>query len=131
MRQSSGAFGWRHGFATATDRVVCCFDNGLPTRTFLLTTEFMHRFVIPFVLGFVVACFVCALFVLPMYGRKRYEYGVKNGEISSKLELMKKVDEMLGDDFTRADGYNTFFEVKADGVVVVERKGVKTLRNYH
>jgi hypothetical protein len=37
---------------------------------------------------------------------------------------------MLGDDYRGSDGYKTFFEVKADAVVVVERDGVRTLRNY-
>ena len=43
---------------------------------------------------------------------------------------MKEIPSALGEDYKGSDGYRTFFTVKADAVVVVERNGVKTLRNY-
>jgi len=90
----------------------------------------MRRHIIPFLLGFLVASVLFVFVVLPRYGQEKVEFGRKQGEISTKLELMERVPKLLGDDYRGSDGYHTFFEVKADAVVVVERDGVKTLRNY-
>ena len=90
----------------------------------------MRRYIIPFFVGFLLASALFVFVVLPRYGREKVEFGRKQGEITTKLELMERVPKMLGDDYRGSDGYNTFFEVKADAVVVVERDGVKTLRNY-
>jgi hypothetical protein len=90
----------------------------------------MHRYIIPFFLGFAAASLLFVFVVLPPYGRAKVEFGRKQGEIITKLELMEKVREKLGSDYHASDRYDTFFEVKADAVVVVERDGVKTLRNY-
>lgn len=90
----------------------------------------MRRYIIPFFLGFVLASVLFVFVVLPPYGREKVEFGRKNGEIITKLQLMERVRDKLGSDYRASDGYDTFFEVKADAVVVVERDGVKTLRNY-
>ena len=90
----------------------------------------MRRHILPFLLGFVAASVAFVFLVLPRYGRDKYEYGLKNGEIATKFALMQKISKTLGDDYRGSDGYTTFFEVKADAVVVVERNGVKTLRTY-
>jgi hypothetical protein len=90
----------------------------------------MRRYIIPFIAGFVVASVLFVFLVLPRYGHEKIEYGRKQGEIITKFELMQRVPKMLGEDYRGSDGYNTFFEVKADAVVVVERNGVKTLRTY-
>ncbi len=90
----------------------------------------MRRHIVPFLIGFAAASSVFALLVLPRYGRDKYEYGLKNGAIMTKFELLEKISKTLGDDYKDSDGYTTFFEVKADAAVVVERNGVKTLRTY-
>lgn len=89
----------------------------------------MRRHIVPFLVGFAGASFVFVLLVLPRYGRDKYEYGLKNGAIMTKIELVEKIPKTLGDDYKESDGYTTFFEVKASAVVVVERNGVKTLRS--
>ena len=91
----------------------------------------MHRYILPFVAGFLVASVIFVFAVLPRYGREKFEFGHKQGENATKFELLERVPKVLGDDYHRgSDGYETFFEVKADAVVVVERNGVKTLRTY-
>jgi hypothetical protein len=85
----------------------------------------MRRHIISFFLGFAVACCLFILIVLPRHGREKYDYGRKHGEIMTKLDLLQRIPKALGDDYRGSDGYNTFFEVKADAAVVVERNGVK------
>lgn len=86
--------------------------------------------VVAFFLGLVVASCAFAVFLLPRYARDKIEFGRKQGEIMTKIELLEKIPKILGDDYRGSDGYNKFFEVKADAVVIVERNGVKTLRTY-
>jgi hypothetical protein len=90
----------------------------------------MKKLIVAFVLGFAVASGLFLLVVLPRFGREKIEFGQQQGEILTKLQLMDKIPAALGEDYKGADGYQTFFTVKADAVVVVERNGVKTLRNY-
>ena len=94
---------------------------------------FMRRHLLPFVLGFafasVLAAVVALLIVLP-YVRSSFESGRKSGVVDAHYALLSKIPKVLGDDYRKADGYETLFEVKADAVVVVERNGVKTLRVY-
>jgi hypothetical protein len=90
----------------------------------------MKKLAFAFLLGFAVASGLVLLLVLPRYGRDKVEFGRKQGEIFTKLQLMEEVRAALGEDYKGSDGYQTFFTVKADAVVVVERNGVKTLRNY-
>lgn len=76
----------------------------------------MRRYIIPFFVGFVSASLLFVFVVLPAYGREKVEFGRKNGEIITKLQLMENVRNKLGNDYRAADGYDTFFEVKADAV---------------
>lgn len=93
----------------------------------------MRARVLPFVLGFAAAsafAAVVALVLIPRYGRSSFESGRRSGVIEAHRELLPKIQRMLGDDYRKADGYQTLFEVKTDAAVVVERNGVKTLRVY-
>lgn len=90
----------------------------------------MKKLLASFLLGFAAASGLFILLVLPRYGREKVEFGRQQGEILTKLQLMDKIPVALGEDYKGSDGYQTFFTVKADAVVVVERNGVKTLRNY-
>ena len=90
----------------------------------------MKKLLAAFLLGFAVASGLLLLVLLPRYGREKVEFGRKQGEILTKLQLMEEIPAALGEDYKGSDGYRTFFTVKADAVVVVERNGVKTLRNY-
>jgi hypothetical protein len=47
----------------------------------------------------------------------------------AKHEICKRLPAVLGEDYRESDGRNIFFAVKGDLVVVVERNGVKTLRD--
>jgi hypothetical protein len=91
----------------------------------------MRTHFISFSLGFFMAVALLCLFVMPKYGRDKFELGRTRGEILTKLEILDKIPSALGDDFNRqSDGYQKFIEVKADVAVIVERNGVKTLRTY-
>jgi hypothetical protein len=90
----------------------------------------MRRHLFSFGLGFGLACCVLILFVFPHYGREKFDYGFQSGEVVAKLNLLRDIPKVLGDDYKRSDGYITFFEVKDGAAVVVERNGVKTLRMY-
>ena len=89
--------------------------------------------VLPFVVGFLSASILAAVFafaVVPRYGRESFEGGVRSGVVEAHRNLLPKIRMMLGDDYHKTDGYQTLFEVKTDAAVVVERNGVKTLRVY-
>jgi hypothetical protein len=90
----------------------------------------MRRSLASFIVGFVAASSLFIFAILPIYGREKIAVGRKQGEVNAKFELMRKVSETLGEDYSRADGYNTVIEVKDGAVVVVERSGIKTLRTY-
>ena len=67
---------------------------------------------------------------MPIYFDRQREGLTRSANVEVKFDFMKKIETALGDDYRASDGYNVFFEVKADAVVIVERNGVKTLRNY-
>ena len=90
----------------------------------------MRRHIPGFIIGFCLAAAIFLVAILPRQSHGSFDAGFRTGEILTKLKLMEKIPVALGDDYKASDGYNTFFEVKADAVVVVERNGVKTLRNY-
>lgn len=56
--------------------------------------------------------------------------GFNDGRITERYEILRSIPEKLGDDYQKADGYDTLFTVKTEAVVIVERNGVKTLRAY-
>ena len=94
----------------------------------------MHTRVLPFVLGFVSASVLAVVLavtvILPRFRHDSFESGRRYGVVDAPLELLPKIQTMLGDDYHKTDGYQTMFEVKTDAAVVVERNGVKTLRVY-
>jgi hypothetical protein len=111
-----------------TSEELCDGDSALTFRG-LVKILIMKKSVIIFSLGFLTALIA----VLPVHfsSSREVEKGARNSAaILVKVELMNKIRDMLGNDYRASDGYNVFFEVKADAVVVVERNGVKTLRIY-
>jgi hypothetical protein len=102
--------------------------RGLPARA--QKSFEMKKATIWFCLGFVTASVFFAFVILPDYLRRQAEGFQRAAETEAKYNFMKKIEAELGDDYRGSDGYNVFFEVKADAVVIVERNGVKTLRSY-
>ena len=90
----------------------------------------MRRHILSFAAGFSLASVFFLFVVLPKERREKYEYGHYHGTISARMEILDKLPAVLGDDYRKEDGYNTFMEVKDGAIVVVERNGVKTLRVY-
>ena len=80
--------------------------------------------------GFAIASALFLFIIMPHHGSSQEDGGRRTAEVATKFELLQKIPQVLGDDYMPTDGYKTFFEVKADAVVVVERNGVKTLRVY-
>jgi hypothetical protein len=98
-----------------------------------MSTSFSKRllkYAVWFVLGFASASVLFIFVFIPSYGREKFDYGYKNGQTAAKFEIGLKLPTALGGDYTKADGYQPFFEVKDMAVLVVERNGVKTLRLY-
>ena len=90
----------------------------------------MEKAIIWFCIGFVTASVFFAFVIVPDYLRRQADGLQRAAETEAKYNFMKKIDAELGNDYRGSDGYNVFFEVKADAVVFVDRNGVKTLRSY-
>ena len=83
------------------------------------------RYIIAFLLG----CLVSTVVFLMILGPRSYQRGRETGQMVAKHEICKRLPAVLGEDYRESDGRNIFFAVKGDLVVVVERNGVKTLRD--
>jgi hypothetical protein len=68
----------------------------------------VRRLIIAFFSGLLLASLYFVFLVFPRYAQEKAEFWKKQGEISTKLELMDRVAKTLGDDFRGSDGYNTF-----------------------
>lgn len=75
---------------------------------------------------------------MPKDGRDKFQYGYHNGMVEAQFDMARRIPAVLGSDLHRADiltnsaGFltNDFLEVKDATILVVERNGVKTLRDY-
>lgn len=80
-----------------------------------------------FFLGVFAGCSLATVtLVLPvMNGRLAANH--RNGEILTKLALVRLIDRELNHIYEPADGDTELFQVKDVAVVIVQRNGVKTL----
>ena len=110
-----------------------CFDfHGLSSRRSCSLTfgkKAMTRYFLVFVLGLVIGGTIAGIYGMTA-ASKQFLVGTNTGIAAAQFQIMKAIREKLGSDYAETDGYDPFFEVKADAVVVVERNGVKTLRIY-
>ena len=95
----------------------------------------MLKHVLTFLAGFVCASALFIFVIVPKEGRDKFQYGYHNGMVEAQFDMARRIPSALGSDLHRADlpvagGTNVFLQVKDATILVVERNGVKTLRDY-
>jgi hypothetical protein len=90
----------------------------------------MRKNLLILLVGFVIGALLVGIVAITVVAKEKYKYGKYQGEVLTKLSIVKSLPAALGDDYRKEDGYQTLFEVKDEAVVIVERNGVKTLRVY-
>jgi hypothetical protein len=98
----------------------------------------MLKYILTFLAGFVCASALFIFFIVPQNGRDKFQYGYHNGMVEAQFDLARRIPTVLGSDLHWADILtnstgiltNDFLEVKDATILVVERNGVKTLRDY-
>lgn len=101
----------------------------------LLADTLMLKSIISFVLGFACASALFIVIIVPKDGRDKFQFGYHNGMVEAQFDMARRIPTALGSDLHRADlpdvtRSNVFLDVKDATVLVVERNGVKTLRDY-
>ncbi len=77
------------------------------------------------------------LVIKPMDDRVSWQLGVHSGKVEAQFDIARRIPSALGSDLHRADFLtnstgmltNIFLDVKDGTILVVERNGVKTLRD--
>jgi hypothetical protein len=95
----------------------------------------MLKYTLIFLAGFICASALFIFIIMPKDGRDKFQYGYHNGMVEAQFDMARRIPSALGSDLHRADlpsaGLtNIFLEVKDATILVVERNGVKTLRDY-
>lgn len=93
------------------------------------------KHLLTFLAGLAFASSIFLFFILPQVARDKFEFGYKNGVVHAQLDLALRIPAALGSDLHLADlpspnRSNVFLEAKDATILVVERNGVKTLRDY-
>jgi len=89
----------------------------------------MHRTIIALFAGIFIGGLSVGSYRLNV-ARNQFKVGVATGQVIAQTKIMNDIHEKLGSDYSQSDGYCPLYEVKSDAVVLVDRKGVKTLRVY-
>jgi hypothetical protein len=100
----------------------------------------MLKCILIFLAGFICG-FVVYLFVFrPKDESLAFKNGYRSGMVEAQFDMARRIPSVLGSDLHRADLLhadmpsavvtNVFLQVKDATVLVVERNGVKTLRDY-
>jgi hypothetical protein len=92
--------------------------------------KYVMTFLAGGLLGGIAAAVIFIVFLLPPYAKDKYQFGHKQGHSDGQFELIHTIEDALGKDYTKADGYNPIFELKTVALLLAERNGVKTLRLY-
>jgi hypothetical protein len=95
----------------------------------------MLKSLLGFLVGFVSASALFILVIVPKDGRDKFQYGYHNGMVEAQFDMARRIPSVLGNDLHLADlpistNSNVFLQVKDATILVVERNGVKTLRDY-
>ena len=96
------------------------------------------KYILTFLAGVVSASALYIFVLKPMDDRVSWHGGYHSGMVEAQFDMARRIPSVLGSDLHRADiltnsaGYltNYFIEVKDATILVVERNGVKTLRDY-
>jgi hypothetical protein len=98
----------------------------------------MLKYILIFVSGFVCSSALFVFVIVPQDGHDKFQYGYHNGMVEAQFDMARRIPVVLGSDLHWADMMtnstgdltNVFLEVKDATILVVERNGVKTLRDY-
>ena len=95
----------------------------------------MLKSLLGFLVGFVCASALFILVIEPKDGQEKFQYGYHNGMVEAQFDMARRIPSALGNDLHLADlpvatNSNVFIQVKDATILVVERNGVKTLRDY-
>jgi hypothetical protein len=101
---------------------------------------FMLKYILAFLAGFASASALYVFAIKPMDDRVSWQEGVHSGVVEAQFDIARRIPSVLGSDLHRADLLyadspgavvtNVFLQVKDATILVVERNGVKTLRDY-
>jgi hypothetical protein len=98
----------------------------------------MLKYILTFLAGLVSASVLYVFVIKPMDDKVSWQGGFHSGMVEAQFDIARRIPSALGSDLHRADiltnsiGFltNEFLEVKDATILVVERNGVKTLRDY-
>ena len=98
----------------------------------------MLKYVLTFFAGVISASALYVIVLKPMDDRVSWRGGYHSGMVEAQFDIARRIPSALGSDLHRADILtnskgiltNDFLEVKDATILVVERNGVKTLRDY-
>jgi hypothetical protein len=98
----------------------------------------MLKYILTFLASLVSASAFYIFVIKPMDDRVSWKGGFHSGMVEAQFDVARRIPSALGSDLHRADiltnsaGFltNDFLEVKDATILVVERNGVKTLRDY-
>jgi hypothetical protein len=96
------------------------------------------KYILIFLTGFVCSSALFIFVIVPKDGHDKFQYGYHNGMVEAQFDIARRIPTALGSDLHMADILtnsngiltNDFLEVKDATILVVERNGVKTLRDY-
>lgn len=81
----------------------------------------MLKILFGFLAGVAMSAAVGALLIGPAISREKFDVGVATGYTDARMEIAKKIQKLLGDDFKRDEKRESFYDVKDASVVVVTR----------
>ena len=100
----------------------------------------MLKYILTFLAGFVSASALYIFVIKPMDDRVSWQGGFHSGKVEAQFDMARRIPSALGSDLHRADLLhadspdadvtNVFLQVKDATILVVDRNGVKTLRDY-
>jgi hypothetical protein len=100
----------------------------------------MLKYILTFLAGVSSASALYVLIMKPMDDRVSWEGGFHSGKVEAQFDIARRIPSALGSDLHRADLLhadspgavvtNVFLQVKDATILVIERNGVKTLRDY-
>jgi hypothetical protein len=97
----------------------------------------MLKYILTFLAGVVSASALYIFVLKPMDDRVSWQGGFRSGKVEAQFDIVRRIPSALGSDLHLADITNStgiltniFLDVKDATILVVERNGVKTLRDY-
>jgi hypothetical protein len=96
------------------------------------------KYILIFLSGFVFSSALYNFILKPMDDKISWQGGYHSGMVEAQFDIARRIPAVLGSDLHWADiltnsaGFltNDFIQVKDATILVVERNGVKTLRDY-